>query len=351
MKINLEELRKRSEFINCKRHDSLNLFIWNYNQVCQYNKKWDKYTKLARGLITDFSGNIIARSFPKFFNINETEETKTENLPNEIPMITEKIDGSLGILYFENSNACIATRGSFNSDQAKWATDWIQKRFIKSDFKDGYTYLWEIIYPENRIVIDYGDMKELILIAVINIENGSELKIEIEAKRLKVNHVNIINKDIKRTMLELDNIEKREGFVARYSNGFRVKMKCKEYVRLHKIISSFSSISIWECLMNNDNFNEILIDVPDEFYKWVKIKKAQLENDFTKIEKRAKECFNKVKDINNRKEQAIYIMKNHKDISNIVFPMLDGKAIEKIIWKKIRPEYEMPKNPVLERES
>ena len=38
--------------------------------------------------------------------------------------------------------------------------------------KPGKTYLFEIIYPENRIVVDYGDYKGLVLIDVIDNETG-----------------------------------------------------------------------------------------------------------------------------------------------------------------------------------
>lgn len=53
---------------------------------------------------------------------------------------------------YKGHNVYIATRGSFESDQALWATEWIQKRFRPVDFLAGYTYLYEIIYPENRVV-------------------------------------------------------------------------------------------------------------------------------------------------------------------------------------------------------
>ena len=155
----LNELNKRVEdgLISAQKHDTLQLIIWNYTQTCQFSKAWDEYTMAARGLITDLEGNVVARPFKKFFNIDEREETKIENLPTETPDVYTKYDGSLGILYFDGDLPCIATRGSFNSDQAKWATEWIQTKFLKkSDFLEGYTYLFEIIYPENRIVVDYG---------------------------------------------------------------------------------------------------------------------------------------------------------------------------------------------------
>ncbi len=146
MKINIEELKKRKDYINCRKHPELDFLIWNYNNSCQFDRAWDKYTKMARGLITDLEGSVIAKPFSKFFNLGEQEETMEKNLPNEIPEVTEKVDGSLGVQYTDGKEIYISTRGSFESDQAKWATEWIQKRFTVEDFKSGYTYLFEIIY-------------------------------------------------------------------------------------------------------------------------------------------------------------------------------------------------------------
>lgn len=157
MKIDLKELISRAEFIRGTPHETEGLTIWNYTAKCQFERAWDEYTRMARGLITDSVGNIIARPFPKFFNYGETEETKTENLPKDIPIVTVKLDGSLGIQYYLGNKLYIATRGSFTSEQAIWATKWMQERFTQNNFVSGYTYLYEIIYPENKIVVDYGN--------------------------------------------------------------------------------------------------------------------------------------------------------------------------------------------------
>jgi RNA ligase len=63
---------------------------------------------------------------------------------------------------------------------------------------------------------------------------------------------------------------KSEGFVIRFESGFRVKLKFTEYVRLHKILTNFTSRDIWESLREKRKIEEILDNVPDEFYQWVK---------------------------------------------------------------------------------
>ncbi len=343
MKVNLTELRNREKYISERKHDILPLIIWNYKNSCQFDNVWDEYTTMARGLITDLEGNIVARPFKKFFNINTFEGTKIEELPAEIPEITEKLDGSLGILYPDKENYSIATRGSFNSEQAEFATKLIKDK--QYDFKKGFTYLFEIIYPENKIVVDYGDLRDIVLLAVINIETGEEINYMEEAHRLGLNCAVKMVKNLQELLDSLDSLPaNNEGFVVKYSNNFRVKMKGKEYIRLHKFISGFSNTTIWELLMNNQSFDEFLDRVPDEFYQWVKITKKELEDNFELLYNRTKKAFKIVKNLPTRKEQAMEIIKNHKDISSAIFNLLDEKKekAEKELWKILKPKFSKP---------
>ncbi len=126
-----------------------------------------------------------------------------------------------------------------------------------------------------------------------------------------------------------------EGFVIKYASGFRVKIKLAEYVRLHKIITNFSTVDIWESLANERSFDEFLEIVPDEFYDWVKAKKKDLENAYSEIENECKRTFKAFED---RKEAAEYF--KTKKYSMILFKMLDGKKYDYIIWKLIKPKFE-----------
>lgn len=102
-------------------HEGLVLF--NYTQQCQYAGRWNWFEQQSRGLILNATtGEIVARPFPKFFNLGEC----TPALGATIDYITEKWDGSLGILYRHNDEYKIATRGSFTGEQAQWATDFLK---------------------------------------------------------------------------------------------------------------------------------------------------------------------------------------------------------------------------------
>ncbi len=346
MKVDLEKFRERSKYIIEHKHDTLPLIIWNYSHSCQYDKAWDEFTKITRGLITDLEGNVVERTFPKFFNIGETSESALENLPAELPQITEKMDGSLGILYFTHHMPTIATRGSFNSDQAAFATKWIRSKYMRSDFIEGYTYLFEIIYPENRIVINYKDDKKLVLLAVIDVETGEELDLKKEAGRLKIEYPKIFKGELAEAQAKMSSLSgDEEGFVARYKNGLRIKMKGEEYSRLHRLITGFSTKSIWECLKNDQNLDSILKDVPDEFYTWTRAKEKEIKQKHKDLTTIAYQIFKAAENLESRKEQALFLIKESdgdRTIAGLVFAFLDKKDVDKIAWKFLKPAYELP---------
>jgi len=338
----IEELIAES-YITKNKHTKLDLYVLNYTPKTQFEGFWINETMCCRGLIVDKNNNIIARPFKKFFNLGEVKET--QNLPNEMPKIYEKLDGSLGIQFYDNNKVCIATRGSFISEQAKFATNWIQnKGFRKSDFKDGFTYLYEIIYPENRIVIDYGKKSELILLAVKNIETGEEINYISESKRLGLSYAKQIKfynmKQLFDYVSKMDATE--EGFVLKYSNGLRVKIKGKTYLELHKILYGFSNISIWQCLKDGTNLNLILNNpnIPEDFIKSVKEIESNLKNQYNKIYNEAITVYNEIKKLSDRKSQALEIQKKYPKIQNFIFGLLNNWDISEMIWKKIKPKFQ-----------
>ncbi|HWS84146.1 MAG TPA: RNA ligase [Ktedonobacteraceae bacterium] len=170
--IDIDQFRQyeKQGLITCRNHPEFDLLIWNYTAKCQFERVWDQVTMQARGLITKSDGTIVGRGFKKFFNIEEHQGS----IPLEAFKVTEKLDGSLGILFQVNGIAYIATRGSFTSEQAVKGTEILHRKYRDFPFQEQYTYLFEIVYPENSIVVDYGEREDLILLAVIHTKTGTE---------------------------------------------------------------------------------------------------------------------------------------------------------------------------------
>lgn len=321
--------------IHVKKHPEEELYIYNYSPQVQYEKLWDEVTLNTRGLILDSEMNIISRPFGKFFNIEEHEEVEIPNKPFDV---YEKMDGSLGILYWIGTTPFIATRGSFISDQAVHATKLLQDEYKHTfdSLDKSNTYLFEIIYPTNRIVVDYGTTNDIILLAVIDNNTGMDLELpdvgfNIVKRYSGINDVNALKS------LEKDN---KEGFVVRFNNGFRLKVKFEEYVRLHRIITNVSNKNIWEYLKTGQSFDEILDKVPDEFYDWVKKTRNDLCIEFGEIELSAFTAFKNAPPTETKKEFAMWAKEQPNQ--HLLFGIYNERNIDEMIWKMIKPEYRKP---------
>lgn len=340
-----EEIQKAVEnkWITSRKHPVADIWIYNYSPICQYDKIWNEVTLQCRGLILDADYNVHSRPLKKFFNYGEV---LSDAIPNESFEATKKEDGSLGILYWLQDTPFIATRGSFESDQAKMGTKILHKKYPHLfDFLHiDRTYLFEIIFKENRIVLDYGDMEDLILIAIIDNATGNDLPLEDIGFPLVKKYDGITDINVLKS-LENDN---EEGFVVRFiPSNHRIKIKFSEYVRLHKILTQTSNVAIWECLRDGKPLDELLDRIPDEFYKWVRKTKEDLENQYKEIQDKSLIAYDgiingiRTEDIT-RKVFALEVMKNYKDISGVLFNIHDKREYKEIIWKMLKPEFSKP---------
>jgi RNA ligase len=362
-------------------HPTLPLSIYNYSRTCQYDRLWDKVTLNCRGLVLDNEGNVIAKPFPKFFNMEELSDSE---IPKEAFEVFEKMDGSLGIFFYYETELALeerynkwfnnnyetgmerffdpnnlpdfddpyyeptpttkgewymATRGSFTSEQAIKGLDIAKRNGLDKKCVPGFTYLFEIIYPENRIVVDYGNDERLVLLSIVNSEGN-----EIPYEEIQMDGWDIVNRyDGVNDYTKLKEVisNDAEGYVIRFRNGMRMKIKGDEYVRLHRILTNFSTTDIWELLRTKGNMDEFLERVPDEFDNWVKENVRDLIIRFENIEKDYAEIFSNLKNQNlDRKEFAIKAL--HYRHSSILFSMLDAKIYEDTIWKIIKPKWSKP---------
>jgi RNA ligase len=247
------------------------LVIYCYSEKCTFEKAWDETTLIARGIILDTINKcVVATPFPKFFNAGENGEA----IP-DLPFETfEKLDGSLIIVFYHNGRWKCATKGSLNSEQAQWATRWIGEDDVGSWLQEGTTYLAECIYPENRIVVRYTEDKTGLHLLGGYREDGTEIEYE-ELRRLgtalswsivarhSYSHISEILAQC--STLPVD----REGFVIRFNNGHRLKIKGDEYCRIHRMVSRLTPLAIWENMwadLDGSKLIEFRKELPEEFW-------------------------------------------------------------------------------------
>jgi RNA ligase len=258
----LEE-RARLGLVRVVSQGPLRLYV--YSQRCVFEAAWDSITELARGLVVDIEQlKLLATPFPKFFNFGERSAT----LPSEPFEVFEKLDGSLGIVFHDGNAWRVVTKGSFNADQSAWAMNWLEQQQIAlSNMTPGWTYLFEIIYQANRVVVRYTH-EGLTLLGAYRENGEEETDLDSLAQKLgtavaKRHAFDSIAKAVAvAEQLDADN----EGFVVRFAGGFRVKLKGEAYLRIHRMITRVTPLGVWEMMRAQDDLVAIRKEMPEEVW-------------------------------------------------------------------------------------
>jgi RNA ligase len=232
----------------------------------------------------------------------------------------------------------------------------LQKYEYQKLHKD-YTYLFEIIYDDNRIVVKYP-YEDLVLLGMIDTKTGYEVDLYGEGNDVRLKNLmsnlgfKIVRKydgindySILKGMIKDD----EEGFVVKFSNGDRMKVKGEEYMKLHKLITSVSTTAIWEMMSEGRDVLELLKEVPDEFYNKIKMYVRDLKYTYFSLSEYAGKThdgfrYGKFGDKDpepTKKEFAEFLSMNNYNpiIKALCFAMWDKKDYDKIIWKHIKPEF------------
>jgi RNA ligase len=248
-----------------KRAGPGGLTMYRYTDRCLYDAAWDDTTIAARGLILSHAERrIVATPFPKFFNYGE-RSASIPDLPFEA---TEKIDGTLVIIFHHDGRWRAATRGAFDGPQAKWAQAFLDARDL-APLAPGVTYLAEAIYPENRIVIAYGEATLRLLAAydAEGVEPSYEEVIEIaRALGLAAAERRAFSSVVELAEYTRALPAEQEGFVVRFADGLRLKFKGDAYSRLHALIAGITPLNIWGLIAGGDDLEAIRRTIPEEFW-------------------------------------------------------------------------------------
>lgn len=332
--LNIEKLVSEGLIYKKYHNEDPSLVIYNYTNKAQYRGSWSKDELICRGLIVK-DGTIIARPFPKFFNHFEFGPSHKNILKGPWKQY-EKMDGSLGILYEVNGDHRIATRGTFHGKQADWAT----KRFseVRGEFNPlgGQTYLFEIIYPENRVVVDYGKTEDLVLLDVLDTETG----LSVDRDHWPDHNFTVCDFHGIEDSIPTNERSNAEGYVLVNDKGLRIKVKHREYLHYHSILSHLSSRVIWENLRGGFDTDRLFEDTPDEFYDWINKVISSLRDDYNGIEIESMEYLLNKPKTEDRKELSKYF--SGYKYPFILFNMLDNKDYSDKIWELIKPKLYYP---------
>ncbi|MFE2270584.1 RNA ligase [Streptomyces lavendulae] len=367
-----------------KPHPELPLSIYTYTRTAQYEQIWNTVTTRCRGLVADdATGAVVALPLPKFFNVGEHGQGRpyAPALPDEPFEVYDKVDGSLAVVFHYADHWRVASKGSFISAQATWG----QRRLDTRDttaLVPGVTYLAEILYPQNRIVVDYGDRRDLVLLAAYG-PDGTEVPLAEAAAHWR-DIGSVVTVWPAMPLAELLALTESntlpggdpatgtdaEGFVLRFASGVRAKAKLGEYVRLHRLLTRVTERDIWRshgvqrfaglpakqlaqglnCTVadieeyGGKPLDELLQQVPDEFDAWVRSVIERLDEEAARREREIDAAFAALAHLAGDRGAFARAVREVPDpsVRPALFLRLDGRSTELVSWRAVRPETSDP---------
>ena len=247
---------RSNRFIQEKQFGNISSF--NFTREAFYDSVWNKQTIVARGLyINTNTMKVVARGFPKFFNINERPETKFDMLQHKLQFpITcyVKENGFLGLVSYneETDDLFVTTKSNPDGDYAIWLKEMVYNKIsaeniekLKTICKEqNVTFVFECVdMMHDPHIIEYPE-SELFLLSIIRneinftqydyedvVNIGNDLGIKVKEKASEIANWSDFY-DWYNDVLENDyeyNGRIIEGFVIEDSAGFMTKLKLTYY--------------------------------------------------------------------------------------------------------------------------
>lgn len=336
--------------VRAKVHPDGHTHLLEYAERVQYERLWTPEIMACRGLILSEhpshpEARVLARPFAKFANAGEHQPGSVFGpVPTGPFEVTEKLDGSLIIAFDRGRGPEFSTRGSFTSVQAEAAARLWSERFTTTRIPAGVTALFELIAPWNRVVVPYEN-EELVLLAVLDNVTHADIGADWWGGP-RVRRFDVFSSFAELLDEAASGAAGDEGFVVRFlpedpgRPSQRVKIKYAEYVRLHRVLSGLSTVSVWETLTAGGDLRALLDVVPDELYGFVEGTAASLHARHEAMVGAARALADEVRGLE-RKEAAARITGQREVPTGLVFAALDHKDVEAAAWRRLRPEREM----------
>lgn len=216
---------------------------FNFTRDAFFKSEWTTISVKARGLFMR-ENQVVARSYDKFFNIDELEETKKENLAQRKGGVDLflKENGYLGIVSVIDEELHFFSKSTDKSDFARWFKNLFNKSCDVDFFK---TYLrennssavFEVIDIQNDPhIIKYDESKLALLEVIKNDLNYSSvpyselIKVAERGKVQVKKYIKHLDSWKELTDLNLDDlVGKQEGVVAVGEDDFMCKYKTSYY--------------------------------------------------------------------------------------------------------------------------
>ena len=310
--------------------------ILSGNSDITMDEMWDMYDgfyRECRSIVVDIEKeDIVLCPFAKFRNLNEGEENSLENIKKRIVEcssfeVSNKLDGSMQSAAFYNGEIVMAGSQAVDMNDS-WRLqdgyDMLMSNENYVNFVKEYGNLWTIIFEyislKDAHVVKYSKEQEgLYLIGMRNNSNGvivSYKKLLEMAKAWGLKTTSVFNKNMDDILEDVKKYksDEMEGFVLNI-DGYLVKVKCDDYVEIHRTISHLSSVNGIIKAIGDETFDDFISKIP-EAYKERVIDVSNHVFDYIKsFDSYVKEEVEKCKKMfDNRKDFMIYVNKEYPKI-------------------------------------
>ena len=302
----------------------------------------------CRGVVYDNNGDCISVPFHKFFNLGENERYQRHNVDfGCVTTVLDKVDGSLITPVVINDQVFLKSKKSFESDVALEAQSILTcniRHLCKLLHAAGYTPIFELTSPKNRVVIDYGSASKLTLLAIRSYNTGlyiTHRTVASIAADYQIACVKQYHEPVESLIDNINDTSGIEGYVIRILRGENtdfIKVKSEWYNKRHFV-------------RTNLRIRDVADMVVDETTDDLKAQVSAAGEDISIIEKIEKKVSNQLISIYTYAD-ALYLLYNDdskKDfalaaIDNIYFgvavALREGKTPDiidkkvKEVWKK-----------------
>lgn len=263
-----EKIQKYVELGYIIRQDYGPLSHYNYDKITTFERKWNDATLACRGLILDETNrDIVAKPFDKFFNYEEMiHHTMPFHLPHET---TIKMDGVFGFCFYYKNELRWATRWGIETPNALLAKKMFEEKYTNVSIPNGMVVMFEIIHPDTKILCEY-DYSDLVVIGAFDLKADKDYDYNSLNDFCAKHQLRIVEKvpfDVFTALSVCKSLDKNEeGFVVRFSNGLRVKLKGDEYLYYARLVQGFSDKQVtirWAQYKDIDLRNDV--SIPEEF--------------------------------------------------------------------------------------
>jgi RNA ligase len=273
----------------------------------------------------------VSRPYQKFFNWNQ-DEAELERGPFEA---YDKMDGTMIVVGNYNGEPVVNTKASFGT----WHTERAEKLLMGYCPPPGVTAIFELISPDNRVVLDYQGFEGLVLLGGVWNDTGEDTE---QPDEFAANTgwpgevVTRLSFDLQSMLTTIQNPEagaNREGFVVVWVKkgkpSNRIKLKFAQYLHLHAVYSNMTTKAVWESLVQG-NTAILLAEAPDEFNDAILEVAGTIEADAQALIDVANNyATNAQREFDNRADAARWIQSTTtKPLTGLVWKAYDGKTVD-----------------------